>query len=148
MEWRREFMVAHPEKDYLFIDNNCIIWVTHLVSGTPIQRAIVEKENIVFNFRNKIFSAIYAFQRLAVDPNTGRATVQSDDDLGSDYQLETVWERRFTPFTVSRISRVVAIREGPVTMPVHLPAPLERLSPEEREKIRQSYLDNFIKRLP
>ena len=148
MEWRREFIAAHPEKDYLFVDNNCIIWVTHLVSGTPIKQARDHKENIIFNFRNRIFSALYVFQRFSIEPATGRPVVQSDDDLGPDYQLETVWERRFTPLTVSRISRIVSIREGPTTAPVHLLSPLEKLSPEEREKIRQSYMDNFIKRLP
>ena len=148
MDWRREFIAAHPERDYLFIDNNSIIWITHLVSGTPMKQALDQKSNIVFNLRNRIFSAIYVFQRLTVDPGTGRQTVQGDDELGPDYQLETVWEHRFTPLTVSRISRVVSIREGPTTAPVRLPPPIEKLSPDEREKIRQAYLDNFIKRLP
>lgn len=148
MEWRREFIAAHPEKDYLFIDNNCIIWVTHLVSGTPVRQALDHKENIIFNFRNRIFTAFYVFQRFNIEPNTGRAAVQKEDDLGPDYQLETVWERRFTPLTVSRISRIVSIREGPTTAPVSRPTALEKLTPEEREKIRQAYLDNFVKRLP
>ncbi len=149
MDWRREFIAAHPERDYLFIDNNSIIWITHLVSGTPMKQALDQKSNIVFNFRNRIFSAIYVFQRLSVDPDTGRQTVQGEDELGPDYQLETVWERRFTPLTVSRISRVVSIREGPTAAPVRSPPPpFEKLSPDEREKIRQAYLDNFIKRLP
>ena len=148
MDWRRKFIAAHPERDYLFIDNNSIIWITHLVSGTPVKQALDQKGNIIFNFRNHIFSAIYVFQRLSIDPDNGRATVQSDDDLGPDYQLETVWERRFTPLTVSRISRVVSIREGPTTPPVRPPPSLEKLTPAEREKIRLDYLDNFIKRLP
>jgi hypothetical protein len=59
-----------------------------------------------------------------------------------------VWERRFTPLTVSRISRVVSIREGPTTRPVAAPVPLEGLSPAEQEKIREQFLDRFIKRLP
>lgn len=150
VEWRREFIAAHPEKDYLFIDNSCIIWVTHLVSGTTMERAIKQKGNIVFNFRNKIFSSIFVFQRYQIDPATGMASVQQDEDLGPDYQLETVWERRFTPFTISRISRVVAIHDGPVVEPA-VPVPpssIDRLSPEEREKIRQAYMDNFIKKLP
>ena len=148
MEWRREFIAAHPERDYLFIDNNSIIWITHLVSATPVRQALDQKGNIIFNFRNRIFSAIYVFQRLGIDPGSGRMTVPAEDDPGPDYQLETVWERRFTPLTVSRISRVVSIREGPATPPERPPASLEKLTPEEREKIRLKYMDNFIKRLP
>jgi hypothetical protein len=147
-EWRRDFIKAHPERDYLFIDNSSITWITHLVSATPMLQAIQHKENIVFHFRNHSFSAIYAFQRFDVDPATGRLTVQADDDLGPDYQLETVEQRRFTALTVSRISRVVSIREGPITLP-RPPAPsIEKLSPDQLEQARKDYFEKFIQHLP
>ncbi len=147
-EWRREFIAAHPERDYLFIDQDSIMWITHQVSATPVKQAVEHKERLIFNARNRIFSAIYVFQRYTVDPETGRLSLSLADDLGPDYQLETVWERRFTPLTVSRISRVVSIREGPTTAPVAQPRPLEGMSPAEVEKIREQFLDRFIKRLP
>lgn len=148
MEWRREFIAAHPEKDYLFIDNDAIIWITHLVSATPVRQALEHKGIMIFNFRNHTFSAFYVFQRYDVDPATGRLIVQKDFDLGPDYQLETCWERRFTPLTVSRISRVVAIKDGELTPPAGTPSPLAKLSTAEREKIRQAYFEQLIKRLP
>jgi hypothetical protein len=43
--WRREFIAAHPERDYLVIDNNSIFWVAHLVSATPVLQATSHKEN-------------------------------------------------------------------------------------------------------
>jgi hypothetical protein len=148
MDWRREFIAAHPERDYLMIDQDSIMWLTHEVSATPIRQALDHKGNIIFNARNRIFTAIYVFQRYTVDPETGRVSVPAADDLGPDYQLETVWERRFTPLTVSRISRVVSIREGPTVLPVAQPPPLDSLSPAEQERIRLQFLDRFIKRLP
>lgn len=148
MDWRREFMAAHPERDYLFIDNNSIIWITHEVSSTPVKQALDHKENILFNLRNHTFTAIYVFQRFLVDPDSGRLTLPVEDDLGADYQLETVWERRFTPLTVSRISRVLTVREGPTAFPVAEPKPLESLTPAEQEKAREQFLQRFIKRLP
>lgn len=148
LDWRREFIAAHPERDYLFIDQDSIMWITHQVSATPIRQALERKENIIFNARNRVFAAIYVFQRYHVDPETGRLSVPVEDDLGPDYQLETVMERRFTPLTVSRISRVVSIREGPTTPPVAPRKPLEGMTPAEQEKIREQFLDRFIKRLP
>jgi hypothetical protein len=75
--------------------------------------------------------------------------VQEEDELGPDYQLEKVWERRFTPLTVSRISRVLSIREGPGVAPrPAAPGVLEKLTPAEQEKIRAQYFDQFIKKLP
>jgi hypothetical protein len=148
MDWRREFIAAHPERDYLFIDNNSIIWITHQVSATPVLQALDRKDNIVFNLRNRTFTAIYVFQRFLVEPETGRLTLPVEDDLGADYQLETVWERRFTPLTVSRISRVLSVREGPTARPVPPPQSLEKLTPAEQEKVREQFLERFIKRLP
>lgn len=148
MEWRREFIAAHPERDYLFIDNNAIIWITHRVSATPAPQALRRKGDIAFNLRNRTFSAIYVFQRFNIDPATGRLVVTADEDLGPDYQLESVWERRFTPMTISRISRVVSIREGPLTPPEREPPPLEGMSAEQKDRIRQEFFNNYIKRLP
>jgi len=148
MQWRREFMAAHPEKDYLVIDKDSIFWLTHRVSATPVKQALNNKGILLFNFRNQIFSSFFVFQRLIVDPATGEFSVPAEDDLGPDYQLETVWERRFTPLTVSRISRVVSIAEGPTTPPPPRSEPMEGLTPEQREEIREAYLQNFIKKLP
>ena len=148
MEWRREFIAAHPEKDYLFIDNNALIWITHLVSGTPVTQALAHKDVIIFNYQNRTFGAFYVFQRYDVDPATGKVTVQKDDDLGPDFELETYWERRFTPLTVSRISRLVAIKPGPTTPPPRVASPLEKMSPAARDKVRQQYFEQMVKRLP
>jgi hypothetical protein len=145
--WRREFMAAHPEKDYLFIDNSSIFWITHRVSATPMMQTVLNKKSLLFNHRNHTFSAFYVYQRLDVNPETGELTVQWDDVLGPDYRLETVWERRFTPLTVSRISRVVEILDGEAQPP---PPPVRTAAQPlaERERIRREYLDNFIKQLP
>jgi hypothetical protein len=148
MDWRRAFIKAHPERDYLVIDNNSIIWITHLVSSTPVRQALDHKENIVFNLRNRTFTATYVFQRYTVEPATGRLILPVEDDLGADYQLETVWEKRFTPLTVSRISRILSVREGPTARPLIAPPVLDKLTPLEQEKARDQYLERFIKRLP
>lgn len=148
MAWRREFIARHPERDYLFIDKDATFWVTHQVSATPVQQSLDHKEMILFNFRNRTFTALYVFQRFDVDPVTGRLTVQAADDLGPDYRLETYWERRFTPLTVSRISRVVKIEEGATARPVPAIPRMEDLSPQERERTRKEYFENLVKRLP
>lgn len=148
MDWRRAFIKKYPERDYLVIDNNSIIWLTHQVSSTPVRQALEHKENIVFNLRNRTFTAIYVFQRYTVEPASGRLVLPAEDDLGADYQLETVWEKRFTPLTVSRISRILSVREGPSTRPLVVPPVLDKLTPLEQEKARDQYLERFIKRLP
>ncbi|HEY4300815.1 MAG TPA: glycosyltransferase family 39 protein [Candidatus Didemnitutus sp.] len=147
-QWRRDFIAAHPERDYLVIDNSSITWITHLVSSTPVRQALEHKENIVFNFRNHSFTAIYVFQNFVVDDATGREVINAADDLGPDYQLETVEERRFAYPTIARISRVVSVRDGPVTMPRPAPSPIDKLSPDQLEKVRQEYFAKFIQQLP
>jgi hypothetical protein len=152
-EWKREFIAAHPERDYLMVDNNSIFWITHLVSSTPVLQARERKNIIEFNFRNRTFNTIYVFQTFEVNPDTGRLKVLKDEDMGPAYRLEKVTERRFTPFRLSRISRVIGV--DPAVEPrwersraSSSPPLLDGMSEAEREKIRKAYLERFIQKLP
>ncbi|HVU16782.1 MAG TPA: glycosyltransferase family 39 protein [Candidatus Didemnitutus sp.] len=147
-QWRRDFIAAHPERDYLVIDNSSITWITHLVSSTPVRQALDRKDSILYNFRNHTFTSMYVFQNFKVDDETGREVIHPEDDLGPDYQLEKVEERRFAFPEIARISRVVSIREGPLTKPRPEPDPIEKLTPDQLEKVRQAYFEKFIKQLP
>ena len=147
--WRREFIAEHPKRDYLAIDNDSVLWISHQVSSTPVDEAIHRKESIIFHERNRTFSDIYVFQRFTEDPETGKLTIREGDDLGPDYVLETVVEQRLQLLTLSRISRVKEIRSGKTNMAK--PDPGDHTMPTDpavMEKIRQEYLENFIRQLP
>lgn len=149
VDWRREFIADRPERDYLVIDQDSVIWITHRVAATPVLQARSRREVIEFNLRNRSFSAIYVYQRLDVDPETGRAVVDPGDDLGPAFTLETVVEKRFAPLRISRISRVVAVETaGGDAAGSPEPVPLKKLTAAEREQVRRDYFDTFIKNLP
>lgn len=148
VDWRREFIAAHPERNYLVIDQDTVIWITHGVSATSVLQARHRADVIEFNLRNRSFSAIYVYQRCEVDPATGEAVVTKDDQLGPAYTLEPVAEKRFAPLRLSRLCRVTAVHPEPAPPPPPAPAPLEKLSKEEREKVRRAYFENFVKNLP
>jgi hypothetical protein len=149
VDWRREFIAARPERDYLVIDQDSVIWITHRVAATPVMQARNRREVIEFNLRNRSFSAIYVFQRLDVDPATGAAVVEPSDDLGPAFTLETVVEKRFAPLRISRISRVLAVQLPGADVVEHAePVALTKQTAAEREKIRREYFDTFIKNLP
>jgi len=147
-QWRQDFIKAHPERDYLFIDNSSITWITLLVSATPVRQVLEHKDNMLFNFRNHTFTAMYVFQNFTVDDATGQKTINASDDLGPDYQLETIEERRFAFPNLARISRVVSIREGPMTPPRPAAPPIDKLSADQLEQIRKDYFEKFIQHLP
>lgn len=146
--WRREFMAAHPEKDYLVIDPNSIEWIIHQVSSTPVKRAVDDPDVMRFNWRNQTFGEMYVFQRYQIDAATGEVQLPPEYDVGSIYMLEPVWERRFTPFTLSRISRIVAIADGDSVISVEERSTFAEMTPEEIAAAREAYMENFIKLLP
>ena len=146
--WRREFIAAHPEKDYLVIDPNSIEWIIHQVSSTPIKRAVEDPDIMRFNWRNKTFGGIYVFQRFQIDAASGEVLLPEEYDVGSAYVLESVWERRFTPFTLSRISRVVEIQEGESRIHSEERSTFSEMTPDEIAEAREAYMENFIKLLP
>lgn len=149
IEWRREFIRAHPSRDYLVIDPNSIAWITHKVSSTPPLQARLRKEAILFHQRNRSFSEIYVYQRFDVEVETGRLQLVADFDPGPDYILETVVERRLHPFSLSRISRVTAVVEGRATPPAEPQGPGESPSSHgEREKAKQAYWQRWLINLP
>lgn len=148
--WRRQFIAEHPRRDYLVIDNDSILWITHLVSSTPVATARGKRRpDLIFHMRNRTFSDVYVFQRYDIDPDTGRLTLREGDDLGPDFVLETVREERLRTLMLSRLSRVKEIRSGAETLTAPDPAThVVSKSRAEIERARAEYLQNFLQKLP
>ena len=147
--WRREFIAAQPRPDYLMIDNDAPLWVSHRVSATPTVVAVKRRADIAFHMRNRTFSAVYVFQRLNIDAATGEKKLRDGDDLGAAFVLEPVIEQRLQLLTLARISRVTEIREGDAPVGAIEPAPpLKPKSRAEIEKARQLFLESYMKQLP
>ena len=148
--WRRTFMADQTRHDYLMIDNDAILWVSHLVSATTVPEAIKRRDAVVFHMLNHTFSGIYVFQRYNIDPNTGGMSLRDGDDLGPEFVLEPVREERLQTLTLSRISRLVDIKVGAksLTAPDQGKPPVVSKSRAEIDKMRKVYLENFIKQLP
>lgn len=148
VQWRREFMAGQPARDYLVIDPNSIVWITHRISSTPPLQARLRPEALAFHFRNRSFREIYVYQRFDVDVASGRLQLVGDFDPGPAYELETVTERRLHPYTLSRISRVRAINPGAQAPPAPLGNPVPPVSAEDRERIKQEFWQQWLKNLP
>lgn len=147
--WRRAFMAAQPRPDYLMIDNDSPLWLTHRVTSTPTVVAVKRRDDIAFHMRNRTFSAVYVFQRLTINPETNEQTLREGDDLGPEFVLETVQEERLQILTLSRISRVTEIREGGVTVSARPPVREEPGKPRaEIEAARKRYHEQYMKQLP
>ncbi len=146
--WRRQFITEHPQKDYLVIDNDSILWIDHEVTATTVGAANTRRADLVFFMRNHAFSNIYVFQRYDIDPDTGKMTLRDGDGLGPDYVLETVKAERLMTLTQTRMSRLVEIRDGSKVLTAPQPDHVVPKDPAAIEKARQAYLENFLKRLP
>lgn len=148
--WRTEFISQHPLRDYLVVDPSSIFWITNRISATPTEHARFNAESLAFHRRNHTFSEIYVYQRFDVDVATGHLKLVDDFDLGPNYVLETVVERRLHPFMLSRIARVVAIKEGAAVLSA-APAPDSKaipLSSEQKQVLKQEYWNNWMSNLP
>jgi hypothetical protein len=151
MAWREEFLRKFPQRDYLFIDQDSVFWITQRIPATPIQQARERRDGLAYHLRNHSFSAMYVFQRYRVDDATGALTVEPADDVGPEFELEPVVQTRIATLHLARISRIKAIREkGEVIAQAGLvpiaPGPLR--TAEELEKAKAQYLEKWIKQLP
>jgi hypothetical protein len=142
-------MAAQPRPDYLMIDNDSILWVTHRVSATPTVVAVKRSADIAFHLHNRTFSDVFVFQRLNIDPDTNAQKLREGDDLGPAFVLEPVLEERLQVLTLSRISRVKEIKSGGVSISPrdHVAhAPLKTRA--EIEEARKRFLETYMKQLP
>jgi hypothetical protein len=146
--WRCKFMEDHPQRDYLMLDNDSILWVTHQVSSTPTDSALKRRAALVFFMRNRVFSDMYVFQRFTIDPATGKKTLREDDDLGPDFVLVPVREESLQLLTLSRISRITEIRDGATAVTGPPPDRTVTKDRDEIERERQAYFENYFKQLP
>lgn len=151
MAWREEFLKKFPQRDYLFIDQDSTFWITQRMPATPIKQAGERKDGLAYHLRNHSFSAIYVFQRFKVDPDTGALTLDPADDVGPDFELEPVMQKRIATLHLARISRVTAIRDrGTVVARAGL-APIVNgpaMTPAEIDRAKAQYLEKWIKQLP
>jgi hypothetical protein len=151
MAWRQEFLAQQVRRDFLFIDRDATFWITEHIPATPVQQAADRKEALAYHLRNQSFSAMFVFQRYAVDDQTGRLKLDPNDDIGPDYELAPVVERRIATLRLARISRVTAIREGGEVVARARPYVQDatQLVPEAKlQEIEARYLERWIKNLP
>ena len=151
MAWRQEFLERFPERDYLFIDQDSVFWITNRVTATPIKQAQIRKEGLMYHLKNHSFSAMYVFQRFKVDDQTGELVLEPADELGADFELEPVWEKRVATLVFGRISRVKAIRDETQSIEASeyaSPAKGEQRTSEQLEKAKAQYFENWIEQLP
>lgn len=151
MAWRREFLERHPERDFLMLDRDSTYWITERVSATPVLQATERKAGLIFHLRNHSFSAMYVFQAFDVDADTGSLKILPEDDLGPDFELETITQKRVHTLRLARFSRVVSIRDGTEVVARQdfaRPEPQGEMKPGEQEAAKRAYLDRWVKELP
>lgn len=151
MEIRADFLARLPDKNILFIDNDSPFWITHSIPASPIKQVQLRKDGLIYHLRNHSFTNMFVFQTLDVDDQTGKLTLHPEDNLGPDFILEPVLEKRVQTLLFARISRLTGIKseDGTVTEPPRITKPVPgRKSPEELDRARSRYLENWIKKLP
>lgn len=151
MQIRADFLRQQTDPNLLFLDNDAFFWITHKIPASPIKQAQLRKEGLVYHLRNHSFQDMYVFQSIKVDDQTGIRSIDPEDDLGPDFVLEPVLERRVQTLLFVRISRVKAIKQQGevVAQASKFVQPLEeRRTVEELNKNRAIYLENWIKKLP
>jgi hypothetical protein len=151
MQIREEFLKSREDPNLLFIDNDSVFWILHKLPASPIEAAKIKKEGLAYHLKNHSFSNIYVFQSVLVNDQTGALSIDPVDDLGPDFELEPVFEKKVQTLLFARISRVTAIKTDGQTVAtaVRTITPVqERRTPEELDRARALYLEHWVKQLP
>ena len=151
MQIRQDFLAKQEDKNLLFVDNDSYFWILNKVPASPVEQVKLRKEGLAYHLKNRSFREMYVFQSVKVNDATGELTVDPADDLGPDFELEPVLEKRVQTLLFARISRIKGIREGGrVVAERHALVPLlhESRTTEELEHARAQYMEKWLKELP
>lgn len=148
---RQDFLTGLSDRNILLIDNDSFFWILHHISASPVMQIQLRKDGLAYHLRNHSFQSMYVFQSVLVNDATGERSIDPVDDLGADFELESVLERRVQTLLFARISRIIAIKTNGEVVARRIPfvEPLkESRSSEKLEEVRSLYLQNWIKHLP
>ena len=151
MQIRSAFLQDLSDRNVLFIDNDSYFWILHKIPASPVKKVVSVKEGLAFHLRNHSFQGIYVFQSVLVNPETGAQAIDPDDDLGPDFELVTVREKRVQSLLFARISRVTAIKSAEAVLAREasfVEVREQTLTEDEVQKNRALYMENWIKQLP
>ena len=152
MQLRQRFLDEQPEKDFLVLDNDAVFWIVNGLPSAGVVGARERTDSLAYHLRNHSFSGIYVFQTVRVDDQTGEFFLEPTDDMGPNFELETVWQKKTETLMFVRFSRIVAVHlddERVEEVKLAVPTTEGHLrDPEQIEEIRALYLENWIKQLP
>ncbi|MCF3650841.1 hypothetical protein [Synoicihabitans lomoniglobus] len=152
MKLREKFLKEQPEKDFLVLDNDAVFWIVHGLPSAGVIGARDRAESLAYHLRNHSFSGIYVFQTVRVNSDTGAYYIDPTEDMGPQFELETVWQQKTETLMFVRFSRIISVDlDGETVREVRdaVPTTTGHLNtPEQIEEIRTLYLENWIKQLP
>lgn len=107
---------------------------------------------MAFHLEQGTYENVWVFQRIGIDPVTRAEKPDEYSTLGPEFILEPVLERKFLPFIVSRVSRLVAIdlskqNAVPKDSAFHSSA-FELGAPEPGSNPANVFMHEFLKNLP
>lgn len=152
--WRREFLARQPATDFLMLDQDSCMWISEKICATPILQARERRDGIAYHLRNRSFSSVFVYQTFEVNPDTGELTLPPEDELGPDFVLEKIAERRTQQLRIGRFSRVVAIKDGkPGGAELARAEPTANVikddaSQRETDEAKKVYFDRWVRELP
>jgi 4-amino-4-deoxy-L-arabinose transferase-like glycosyltransferase len=140
--WQREFLTKHQDEHMLF--STPALLVPYLADVAVASPEVLSRNEpgLKFVIDEKVYDHVYVFQRLKVDPATGKATPEQSSMVSPNIELETIAEKAFVPLMRARISIVRGIKN------VHVPSLAEEAAAHPDKKPVDIYMTRLIEGLP
>lgn len=131
-EWARDVIRENQDRHYLYIMRSPVLPVVYERPGISIARARDRQDALWLHLDRGTYEEIVVFQIVFINLKTGHQYVSDKEDLGEEFVLETIRDRRLNSEVIVRFSRVVAVNPAPygdTELPDGLPADLRPAKP-------------------
>jgi hypothetical protein len=111
--WSLDFLTSLPLGDYLVLAYYPQIYILHRIPAGPLNAAPYRAAQLAFHLDGGSFDEVLVVQELTLDPASGAGIFPEGQDLGTQFETETLAEKVFLPYTLGRISRITRIEPDP-----------------------------------
>lgn len=109
VEWERQFVRDHRNERAFYLMRSPLPAIIERASAVAVNVVAERAEEIDFHVREKSYRDIFVFQRMVLDPTTHEWRADELSQLGPEFVLEEIEQRRFKPLYALRLSRLAKI---------------------------------------
>lgn len=151
VEWERRFVREHRQESVFYLMRSPLPAIVERAPAVALAIAAERAEEMAYHLREGTYGEVYVFQRMKLDVTTRTWSPDEQSQLGPEFILETIEQRRMKPRYALRLSRLEAVdlsRQAPRPPDWKPKFPPFSIEADTDESPGAAYVREYLGKLP